>query len=409
MKNKQTKRLLILLLVSIFLFSCSKDDGVIDANTSNQQNFEVTLNEAQEIAAIFTKNAYITAYLNNQNNNLLLKNSTKENKIVDKINAIKGENAETLFYTISYKEGGFLILAGDKRSTPILAYSLNNLFPTETNEYPEGLKMWFDFAKDQIKYIKKNKLKSTLGIDKQWELVLKELNLDISLKIPPTNHPNCPDDEIVAPLLNTKWHQWCGYNDLMPVLTCGSCGHASAGCAPVAISQTMRYFEYPTNYNWSNMPNTIGSTTTAGLISDIWNSIPADKKEYDCDNGTGVYSSFNIADLLKNTFNYSSATKVDYTNVNLVLNNLRNNQPVIFMGTSSTTNESHMWVCDGFEITTSCMFDLDGNLIESETFTALNMNWGWGGPYNGFYSYNNFNSNNTVYNTDLKIIYNINP
>jgi hypothetical protein len=44
------------LLVSIFLFSCSKDDGVIDANTSNQQNFEVTLNEAQEIASIFTKN-----------------------------------------------------------------------------------------------------------------------------------------------------------------------------------------------------------------------------------------------------------------------------------------------------------------------------------------------------------------
>jgi len=37
------------------------------------------------------------------------------------------------------------------------------------------------------------------------------------------------------------------------------------------------------------------------------------------------------------------------------------------------------------------------------------MNWGWGGSYNGYYSYNNFNPAGTNFNNNKKMIYNIIP
>ncbi len=38
------------------------------------------------------------------------------------------------------------------------------------------------------------------------------------------------------------------------------------------------------------------------------------------------------------------------------------------------------------------------------------MNWGWlNGAFNGYYTYNNFDPNNTNYNNNKKMIYNIIP
>lgn len=59
----------------------------------------------------------------------------------------------------------------------------------------------------------------------------------------------CPVDDCggpttsirVGPLINTRWGQGCGYNDFTPSKSRGSCGHAPAGCGPVAVAQVMRH------------------------------------------------------------------------------------------------------------------------------------------------------------------------
>ncbi|HRY98811.1 MAG TPA: C10 family peptidase, partial [Bacteroidales bacterium] len=53
----------------------------------------------------------------------------------------------------------------------------------------------------------------------------------------------------VRPLLKSSWDQYCGYNDLCPADSLGSCGRTCAGDLAVAMAQVMRYFAYPTTGN----------------------------------------------------------------------------------------------------------------------------------------------------------------
>lgn len=76
--------------------------------------------------------------------------------------------------------------------------------------------------------------------------------------------------------------------------------------------------------------------------------------------------------------------------------------PVLLRG--SNGSKGHMWVCDGYKVYN--IYDEDCN---GWSYWYLSMNWGWGGDYDGWYSHGNFNPNNTNYNSNKKMIYNIIP
>ena len=228
--------------------------------------------------------------------------------------------------------------------------------------------------------------------------------------------PTCEDEQIEkGPLLVTTWDQRCGFNEEMPLLNCvdqpcWSNDRAFAGCVPIAIAQIMRYYNYPTSYDWANMGATVGSTTTSLFIRGIWNAIPENKKDYDCD-GTGVYRSFSVAGLLKNSYDYSSANEAEY-NSNTVKNQLNLNRPVILSGGRDdgwwifhSYADGYMWVCDGYR---------DIQIWSEDCSTGwgylyFHMNWGWGGFEDGWYSYNNFNPSTFTFNYDVNMVYNIFP
>ncbi len=88
----------------------------------------------------------------------------------------------------------------------------------------------------------------------------------------------------VDPLLTTYWAQACYYNDSCPEDPNGSCGHAKAGCGATALSQILKYFNYPVNgigshsfyhptygiisadfentfYDWNNMPDVLSASS----------------------------------------------------------------------------------------------------------------------------------------------------
>lgn len=329
-------------------------------------------------------------------------------KNISDISPIKDENENNLFYIINYVNGGYVILAADNRSIPILAYSESNSFNEDETvlKNKAGISQWVKFAEKQILEIRQKKLKSTEEIDLAWK------SFESQRKVYSSNDKNAKNEEPigggcqseseqVSPLLQTTWNQGCGYNDLLPLKSCttNACGRVYAGCVPVAIAQLMRFHEYPNTYNWSAMGDTFGTLETSTLIKDIHDVI--NEISYNCD-GTGVDSDYGVAGLFKTEFGYSYASqqKTDYYQ-ETTKSNLRKGQPVILAGFNSSSG--HMWVCDGFRSVKSCLSD-----GMSATTLTLHMNWGWGGQHDGWYSWNNFNPNST-YNQNNRVYYNIKP
>lgn len=396
-KNQKIKRLVILLVLGIFLSSCSQGDG--NESTLLKDNSNLIL---EEVALDISKNInqiHLSKQIDYGKSVLQARKSIKEFK------SVKDENNKNLFYITNYKEGGFVILSADNRVSPILAYSENSEFRTNADEYSTGLIEWLSKTKEGIQLTRKNKALQTEKVKNEWENIT-------TYKI---DDPSDPDDceneyEQVGPLLSTEWHQRCGFNDFMPTINCSSlpCGKAYAGCVPIAIAQVMKYHNSPSNYNWENMPNTYGTTTTASLINDIHNSIS--EVSYDCD-GTGVDKNYNTAGVFTNHFNYSSANQSSY-NKETVKQQLRWNRPVILGGGRksgwwifSSYKGGHMWVCDGFRR----IFSWDEDCSTGWSSLFFHMNWGWGGDENGWYSFNNFNPDNHTFNYQVKMTYNIKP
>ena len=123
-----------LLLVTALLFSCSNDD--IHPQKLEANKNEVSENEAKAIA----QNILWSEDLNNDQGILNTRSTPNaSSKEIESILAAPTDDNQIAFYIITYKRGGFLILAGDKRSNPILAFSENNTFPLNSNIYPSGL------------------------------------------------------------------------------------------------------------------------------------------------------------------------------------------------------------------------------------------------------------------------------
>ena len=81
---------------------------------------------------------------------------SKKKKTIKKSKKIKdAKTKEDLLHIVTYNEGGFLIVAADYRSMPILAYSENNDFDIDNYEEVNGLSIWMHEAKEQMSRIKK--------------------------------------------------------------------------------------------------------------------------------------------------------------------------------------------------------------------------------------------------------------
>ena len=204
-------------------------------------------------------------------------------------------------------------MAKFKRTTPILGYSPDGNFVFDENSYPSGLKFWINDATEQIYTIQNSNKEQSESEKHVWEYVQKSesFGLKPNKSAPPEE---CYEHEEIytkGPLMNTLWYQTGVFNDDLPSITCnGYSFQINAGCVPIAMAQVMKYYQYPTNYNWASMPLTYGTTTTANFIKDIHDAIRnvySGQPTYDC-NGTYVSNSADMGNVLKTKFNYTSAT-----------------------------------------------------------------------------------------------------
>lgn len=397
------KKGLSILLILLIFYSCKNELTINNKETDNY----IPEYKAKLIAEnIMLNDDNIIVSLG-----LGLGKQRKSKKKIKSTLAVSDDNDNIAYHIINYEGGGFIILSGDKRSEPILAFSENSEFNFDSNDFPSGLVGWLHNSKNKIQEIRDNELSPTTIIKHQWNVLLKHESKE-TFKEDPWD-PNDPDNCITTvtekgPYLKTVWNQRCGYNALLKDITCNEnlpCGKPYTGCVATAMGQIMKYHEYPSRYNWSDMPNMEGTNSTALLMKDIGNAVNMD---YKC-TGSGANTKKEAVKSFKNDFNYSSASYDGY-NYQTVVNELKNKRPVILTGGSKKGwwifgqyVDGHAWVCDGYKRYSNC----EGSILK------LHMNWGWdnnsSSGYNGWYSYNNFEVADYTFNYKSGMVYNIKP
>ncbi len=313
-------------------------------------------------------------------------------------------NGLLTFYTFAFKSGGFVMVAADDASVPVLGSSYQGAYSVESVN-PEA-QAWFDGYSRQITSIVNASL-SNSTTRPEWDRLLN----------------NSFDKAVmdVNPLLTTTWDQGCYYNTLCPVANAGmgSCNHAWTGCVATTMSQIMKYHSFPVNglnshsythatyglqsanfatanFNFSGMPNNVTSNN-AEVARLMYYAGVSVNMGYGVD-GSGAYST-DVAFALVNFFNYDPSTSyadmVDYTATewkDLLIAELTASRPVYYSG-SSTASGGHAWVCDGYRSSDS----------------KFHFNWGWSGSGNGYYAIGALNPLGNNFNDGNAIVYGIKP
>ncbi|MBP4137277.1 C10 family peptidase [Flavobacterium geliluteum] len=355
---------------------------------------------------------------------------------VKKTFSIKTGQENPSMYIINYENNGFVIISGDNRISPILAYSDNNSFPTESSDMPEGIITWMKTIDQTVKKIRKDKKEQSKDLKKLWLSsnhvnVLYRSNTSVVTKTSKGRAPSSADyitegdcnngDNMttlqlsIGQLLQTEWGQGVGYNDLLDTKGCAAAlnGRPYTGCVATAVAQVMRYHEYPANYNW-NLMNNGGSYETSRLMRDLGYQANLNMN-YGCSSSGADRK--DIVRTLSN-FGYPAANYRNY-DYGTVKFEIVYGRPVILCGSEKAdflifgSKGGHCWVVDGISEMQyyNCVPDPNtpGEVMSQliSTGAYLRMNWGWNGIYNGYYSNGNFNPPGSSYNWRPDMITNI--
>ncbi len=309
------------------------------------------------------------------------------------------------FYVVNFETEGFVIVSGDDRVQPILAFSDEGAFVTEN--IPAHIQFFLEGYTDEIQHIIDTQRSGDEAILEKWE-ALRSGNV-LGQK---------DGDVVVSPLLgNNKWNQTKYYNDLCPADDTGNPaygGHAAVGCGALVMGQVMRYWQFPTSgtgshsyysnygtlsanfgsttYHYENMPNQLTNNyhpdscvnSVATLLYHCGVSVNMNYGP-----AASVANSNRIVSALSTYFRYPSTVQyIERSGIssNAWLNYLKNelDEGAPFMYGGSGSYGGHVWICDGYQ---------DDNYFH--------FNWGWGGQQNGFYALTNcssygFNSNHAI-------------
>jgi len=334
------------------------------------------------------------------------------------------EMAHLHIFSINSK--GFVIVAGDDRARPVLAYSFDSPFTEEMN--PE-VGYWLRGYEAQLAEVAKSDATQSEKVKRSWTQLLT------------ASYSEDPVGSLqdIPALMTTRWNQDRPYYNLCPFDSTRN-ARTVVGCVATAMAQIMRYWKYPaygegshsynyrhlgeinadfgnTSYLWHIMPNICNESSQESQIT------ATATISFHCgvgvemmygtsgEGGSGAYSacgpwsSHCASSAFINYFKYDSAlynaSRSNYTDsawVALLDNEIGSHRPVYYSG--HDTSGGHAFVLDGS--------DLEGR---------YHVNWGWGGHSDGFYyvdtlapGYHGIGTNITSsFNIDQGAIFGIKP
>ena len=355
----------------------------------------VDVNTAKELGVKYLKNNVISA-----------KNITDAQLVY----TLSSENDTPYLYVFNY-DNGFVVVAADDRAYPILGCGEDCTF--DVNSIPEGMRYFLGHYGRQIQYAIDNELVAEEEVAEQWELLRKE---GVTMKT--------RMDKAVQPLLSTVWDQGWPYNYYAP--SCSSYwtnNHCYAGCVACSMSQVMKFWNWPetgvgehsystssyggtlsanfgaTTYNWSIMPNQLGSQANEAAMAVallMYHCGIAVDMDYAPD-GSGAHTE-DVSAALIDYFRYGECANMksrdSYTKTqweDMLIAQLDRGIPFVYAG--SDTDGGHAFNCDGYN--------------DQRKF---HFNWGWSGSYNNtYYAIDALNTGNGHFNSYQRAVFDIMP
>lgn len=335
--------------------------------------------------------------------------SAKDIVDVEHVYTLSNEEGVAYLYVFNY-DNGFVVIAADDRAYPVLGYGEDDAF--DINNIPEGMRYFLGHYGRQIQYAIDNELVAEQDVVEQWDLLRKE---GVTM--------NTRMNKAVSPLLATIWNQDWPYNYYAPAAG-GPGGHCYAGCVATAMSQVMKFWNWPetgvgehsytpeehpqygqltanfgaTTYNWSIMPNSVSAANAGGLAVALlmYHCGIAVDMEY-APNGSGAHTE-DVAPALINYFRYGASAHMDSRDAysktvweDMLIAQLDRGIPFVYAG--SDTDGGHAFNCDGYN--------------DQRKF---HFNWGWSGSYNNtYYAIDALNTGNGHFNSYQRAVFEIIP
>ncbi len=309
------------------------------------------------------------------------------------------------FYIAYFYPYGFVILANEKKSYPILAYSFNSGIDLE-NIPPAVLGKL-----DQYEFIIDFYRNTTKTPREEIKLAWKKLEEDYSLS---------ESREFVDPLINTSWNQNRYYNDYCPVDSSvypNMNFHTPAGCVAIAMAQLIKYHEHPLRGNGDECYNAspYGEQCAYFDIQDyLYDQMPDELNDYNdeiarliyhcgvsVEMGYGTYGSYafmpDVEYALVDHFRYRDEINREFKSnyeidewANMLISDIDMGLPVVMCG--SGVNGTHAFICEGY--------DEDG---------LFHFNWGWGGSFDGYFEIGNLNPGPYHFDENQEGFFNVIP
>jgi len=337
---------------------------------------------------------------------------------------------DTAFFYIFNFDKGFIIVAADNVSVPIIGYGLENTI--DMNDMPPAVSFLFDGYKEEIEVAKRMRPETSREILRLWEELLDDERGGASGESGQTGQtgvtlPNNKEEEgtpiYYKPgtwLMETKWGQSGGsasgssisYNDSCPAIN-GT--KTKVGCGGVALAQILNFYTChitPKNYlkylpqgftdtikinfstvgyNWSKMSPENATKDNAKLL---YHSAAAVKANFGTNNTSALLSNienaFSYFDFTYPIRRYKSNYPIEANWINLLKSEIDKRRPIIYFGKNNVIGSSgHYWVVDGYS--------RDNN----NNVSHFHCNWGWSGSGNGFWTLSSLtNINGSDYSYD---------
>lgn len=313
----------------------------------------------------------------------------------------KGDDGQPNLYIYNVEGGGFVIVSASRNMKPVLAYSVRHSYD---GEIPEPAWYFINNYSKNVDYCDEKGVVMN-GADVEWK-ALENNEL-----------PSVRNTTTVDPLIQTLWNQDYPYNYYAPETSGGwwgggPGGHCYAGCVACAMSQIMKYWDYPvhghgshsyvhstygeqsanfenTYYNWSIMPISLGyqANEEALAVAELMYHCGVSVDMNFGPDGSGAQSKA-VETAMRQYFGYGGALYLERSKfetedewIALLKSELDKSQPMYFSG-SSDSGSGHAIVCDGYD---------------SNDYFSFNL--GWSGSGNDYYSINDvagFHNNEAI-------------
>ena len=314
------------------------------------------------------------------------------------------EGIDTLLYVFN-SESSYVVISGDKRVPPVLAFSEHQLY-NDADVIPP-VQMWLDNYAQQLLALKQQSA-APEAENSAWQ------NLSHSAK-------TFRDGPSVSPLMKSHWGQGTFYNYYCPRDYSGENYRVVTGCVATAMAQLIYYYRFPETgigtYSYLDSTYGVQSADYGNTIYDY--SAMCDEPTsinpaistlmYHCGvgvdmvygpDGSGMYN-HSAARVLRTFFKFSPETEyvfrdsIDLDWDSLIVTHLHRNMPLYYAGWSEPNINGHAFICDGYK------------MVDSNYY--YHFNFGWDGSSDNYFYTNALNLSGTHFNLAQELIVNAYP